>query len=78
MRETAEKIQSAFKIYFDVEPTVTNWSPASDEFSLLFDQNPLTEFVQLPESCLNIKYCNLFCGMIRGGCEMVQKSEISE
>jgi hypothetical protein len=25
----------------------------------------------LPESCLSLKYCNLFCGIIRGACEMV-------
>jgi hypothetical protein len=71
MRDTAEKIQSAFKMYLGVNPTVTSWSSASDEFSLLFDQNPMTEFVELPESCLSLKYCNLFCGIIRGACEMV-------
>lgn len=71
MRDTAEKIQSGFKMYLGVSPTVTSWSSASDEFSLLFDQNPMTEFVEIPESCLNLKYCNLLCGIIRGACEMV-------
>ena len=72
LRDTADKIQSAFKMYLGVNPTVTSWSSASDEFSLLFDQNPVTEFVELPESCLSLKYCNLFCGIIRGACEMVR------
>ncbi len=77
MRDTAEKIQSAFKMYLGVSPTVTSWSSASDEFSLLFDQNPMTEFVELPESCLSLKYCNLLCGVIRGACEMVDQCSSS-
>lgn len=72
MRDTAEKIQSGFKMYLGVNPTIATWSAASDEFSLLFDQNPLTEFVELPESCLSLKYCNVLCGVIRGACEMVK------
>lgn len=71
MRDTAEKIQSAFKMYLGVNPTISSWSAASDEFSLVFDQNPLTEFVELPESCMNLKYCNVLCGIVRGACEMV-------
>ena len=106
MKDTAEKIQSAFKMYLGVNPTITNWSPSNDEFSLIFgklmkkymcnlyrkslfayvyilkcfvllfnliiDQNPMTEFVELPENFLNLKYCNLFCGIVRGACEMVK------
>ena len=58
-------------MYLGVSPVVTSWSGANDEFSLMFDQNPLSEFVELPESCINLKYCNLMCGIIRGACEMV-------
>lgn len=58
-------------MYLGVSPTVTNWSGGNDEFSLLFDQNPLSEFVELPENYSNLKYCNLMCGIIRGACEMV-------
>jgi len=72
MKDTAEKIQSAFKMYLGVSPSITNWSPSYDEFSLIFEQNPMTEFVELPENFINLKYCNLFCGIIRGACEMVQ------
>ena len=71
MKETAEKIQSAFKMYLGVSPAINNWSAGNDEFSLIFDQNPLTEFVELPENCTQLKYCNLMCGIIRGACEMV-------
>ncbi len=58
-------------MYLGISPTVTNWSGGNDEFSLLFDQNPLSEFVELPENYSNLKYCNLMCGIIRGACEMV-------
>ncbi|KAG7199254.1 hypothetical protein KM043_018120 [Ampulex compressa] len=34
--------------------------------------NPLTEFVELPDHCLNLKYCNILTGVLRGACEMVQ------
>ena len=36
-RDTAEKVQMAFKMYLNVSPTVTSWSSASDEFSLIFE-----------------------------------------
>ncbi|EFN83746.1 Trafficking protein particle complex subunit 3 [Harpegnathos saltator] len=71
-RDTAEKIQSGFKIFLGITPTITNWSPAGDEFSLSFETNPLTEFVELPDHCLNLKYCNILTGILRGACEMVQ------
>ena len=36
-RDTADKVQSAFKMYLNVSPTVTSWSSSSDEFSLIFE-----------------------------------------
>ena len=36
-RDTAEKVQTGFKMYLNVAPTVTSWSSANDEFSLLFE-----------------------------------------
>ena len=36
-RDTAEKVQTAFKMYLSVSPTVTSWSSANDEFSLVFE-----------------------------------------
>jgi len=72
MRETAEKIQLAFKMYLGVSPNVTNWSGASDEFSLCFESTPFAEFVELPDNCTALKYANILPGVIRGACEMVQ------
>jgi len=72
LRDTADKVQTAFKMYLGISPVITNWSPAADEFSLLIDSNPLTEFVELPEGHSTLKYCNILAGVIRGALEMVQ------
>ena len=58
-------------MFLGVNPTITNWNSSSDEFSLQFETNPLTEFVELPDSCLTLKYSNILAGVIRGACEMV-------
>lgn len=71
MKETAEKIQTAFKMYLGISPSVANWSAANDEFSLLIDNNPLTEYVELPDHLSNLKYSNVLSGIIRGALEMV-------
>ncbi|CAM4759377.1 unnamed protein product [Rotaria magnacalcarata] len=56
-----------------IAPSITNWSPAGDEFSLLLDGNPLTEFVELPEGPgQKLSYNQIICGAIRGALEMVQ------
>lgn len=72
LRETADKIQQAFKMYLSVQPTISNWAAATDEFSLIFDVNPLTEFVELPADVSNLRYSGILCGCIRGALEMVQ------
>ena len=63
--------QGAFKMYLGIQPTVTNWSPNGDEFSLVFENNPLIEFVELPDSHSKLNYSNVICGVIRGALEMV-------
>jgi len=72
MRETADKIQQAFRMYLNVQPTISNWASAADEFSLIFDTNPLTEFVELPPDVSALRYSGILCGCIRGALEMVQ------
>lgn len=37
----------------------------------VLDDNPLVDFVELPENCNALKYCNVLCGVIRGALEMV-------
>jgi trafficking protein particle complex subunit 3 len=37
----------------------------------ILEDNPLTDFVELPESCSKLIYCNVLCGVLRGALEMV-------
>mmetsp|Transcript_13126 Transcript_13126/g.20605 ORF Transcript_13126/g.20605 Transcript_13126/m.20605 type:complete len:108 (+) Transcript_13126:612-935(+) len=54
-----------------LEMQVTGWSQEDSEFILQMDDNPLLDFVELPEDLRGLKYCNVLCGVIRGALEMV-------
>lgn len=43
-------------------------------FTLTFDENPLAEFVELPEEALEggLWFSNVLCGVLRGALEMVR------
>ena len=58
-------------MFLGIVPVVTNWSPAGDEFSLLIENNPLIDFVELPEGHNQLNYSNILCGALRGALEMV-------
>jgi hypothetical protein len=58
-------------MFIGITPAVTNWSPAGDEFSLIMENNPLTDFVELPEGHNSLSYSNMLCGVLRGALEMV-------
>ena len=45
---------------------------SSTEFSLQLPDNPLAEFVELPEQYSKLAYSNLLCGVLRGALEMLQ------
>ena len=63
--------QVGFKMYLGITPVVTNWNATGDEFSLLLENNPLTEFVELPDGHHNLNYSCLLCGVLKGALEMV-------
>ncbi|KAL7266311.1 transport protein particle 22 kDa subunit [Rhizina undulata] len=75
-RETAETIAKVgFKVFLNITPTVTNWTADSKQFSLIFDENPLADFVELPDDGRaqnELWYSNMLCGVLRGALEMVQ------
>lgn len=72
-RETADVISKlAFKMYLGVQPVVSNWSAAGDEFSLLIENNPLTDFVELPPGHSQLNFSNILCGVLKAALEMVQ------
>merc|ERR1711937_674732 len=72
MEETAEVLREAFRQYLNISPRVTNWNSERDSFSLILDNNPLTDFVELPSELAALNYCQMICGVIRGALEMVQ------
>ena len=74
-RETAEMISKVgFKVFMNITPIVTNWSQDAKAFNLVFEENPLADFVELPDdgrSQDELWYSNILCGVIRGALEMV-------
>jgi hypothetical protein len=67
--------QVGFKIFLNITPTITNWTSDSKQFSLIFEENPLADFVELPDDGRaqdELWYSNIFCGVLRGALEMVQ------
>merc|ERR1711937_913356 len=72
MEETAEVLREAFRQYLNISPQVTNWNSEQDAISLILDNNPLTDFVELPSELAALNYCQMICGIIRGALEMVQ------
>ena len=68
-------MQIGFKIFLNVTPTVTNWTVDGKSFSLLFDENPLADFVELPDDGRaqdELFFSNIVCGVLRGAVEMVK------
>jgi len=65
-------LQLGFKMFLGFSPVITNWSAASDEFSLILDNNPMAEFAELPEGHEGLLFSNILCGVLRGALEMVR------
>ena len=61
-------------MFLGISPSVANWSSDNSEFSLIFEENPLSEFVELPdETAMSaLWYSNILVGILRGALEMVQ------
>ncbi|ORY15706.1 trafficking protein-like protein particle complex subunit 3 [Clohesyomyces aquaticus] len=74
-REVSEMISKVgFKIFLNITPTITNWSSDNKQFSLIFDENPLADFVELPDDGRaqdELWFSNILVGVLRGALEMV-------
>jgi hypothetical protein len=66
--------QLGFKMFLGVTATVTNWDVEGTSCSIVLEDNPLVDFVELPDTCQGLQYCNLLSGVIRGALEMVGSS----
>lgn len=71
MTETSEILaKTAFKMFLGIHADVQTHSPTS--FSILFLENPLSLFVELPDNYKDtLEYNILYCGVIRGALEML-------
>ncbi|GAA5878087.1 hypothetical protein JCM3774_006479 [Rhodotorula dairenensis] len=79
MGEIMSKV--AFRTFFSITPTLVQHPAAPPSqpqpaFSLIFDENPLTDFVELPEEAVRggLVYAKILEGVVRGAMEMVQTS----
>lgn len=75
-KETSEVLSKvAFKLFLNITPRIENFSPDGKQFSLIFDENPLAEFVELPDdekANKQLWYSNVLVGVLKGALEMVQ------
>jgi hypothetical protein len=80
LAETGEVLaRVAFRMFLGVSAAV-GVVPTADrrEFSVVFDENPLAEFVELPPPDVGLgsgagrlHYSNVLCGVVRGALEML-------
>ena len=59
-------------MFLGVTAEVVNVSTSEFLLQLGEFQNPLAEFVELPEQYSSLAYSNMLCGVLRGALEMVQ------
>jgi hypothetical protein len=68
--------QVGFKIFLNITPTITNWTSDNKQFSLIFEENPLADFVELPDDGRaqdELWFSNILVGVLRGALEMVRR-----
>eukprot|EP00177_Eucheuma_denticulatum_P005539 GFKZ01010067.1.p1 GENE.GFKZ01010067.1~~GFKZ01010067.1.p1 ORF type:complete len:187 (-),score=42.48 GFKZ01010067.1:201-761(-) len=71
LKEAAEMILKAeIKICLGPSVRVGNWSADEKSFGVIYEENPLAGFMELPEEWGGLWYSNMMCGMIRGMLDM--------
>lgn len=69
-REAAKTIaETGFKMFLGISAKVTQID--DKECKMVLNDNPLTDFVELPDKLEPLSYCNLLCGVIRGALEQI-------
>lgn len=77
-KDTADMISKVgFKMFLNITPQVENFSSDGSSFSLVLNENPLAEFVELPLTQYpkihkELWYSQLYCGILRGALQMIQ------
>lgn len=71
--ETVEVIAKvAFKMFLGISGTVSCVNKEENIYSIVFDANPLCDFVELPKSLSSLNYSSLLCGIIKGSLEQIR------
>jgi hypothetical protein len=53
-------------MFLGITPDVSGWNKESNSFSLIFSENPLVEFVEVPPQYQDLQYCSILVGIIKG------------
>ena len=65
-----DNFQKAFDMFLGIKADVEDFDADKDgrycNFCLVLSENPLNDFVELPEHLINLEYSNIICGVIRG------------
>ena len=70
LKDTAEVVaKTGFRMLLGMNVDITVKDESS--FSLLFSDNPLALFVELPEEYKELQYSRVYCGILRGALEQV-------
>ncbi|KAI5477538.1 glutamate-cysteine ligase catalytic subunit [Pseudohyphozyma bogoriensis] len=74
----------AFRSLLSITPTLVQHPVSATQpqpaFSLIFEENPMTDFVELPEEAVEggLSYAKILEGVIRGALEMIQTAVTAE
>jgi hypothetical protein len=60
------------KMFLNINCTPKDWNKEGTQVVLGFIDNPLNDFVEIPEKYKGLNYSNLLCGVLRGCLEVVQ------
>ncbi|KAL0693099.1 hypothetical protein Bca4012_060279 [Brassica carinata] len=59
-KETADMIAKVgFKMFLGVTASVSSWDADGTCCSIVLEDNPLVDFVELPDTCQGLYYCNV-------------------
>jgi len=58
-------------MFLNMEASVTSWSPDRQQCCLVFTENPLTDFIELPANLQGLQCSQAMSGALRGALEML-------
>ncbi|MED6221910.1 hypothetical protein PIB30_059317 [Stylosanthes scabra] len=59
-----------FKMFLGVIVSMSNWDAKGTCCNIILEENSFVDFVELPDTCQGLYYCNILSDVIRGALEM--------